>query len=107
MATKFNLYRVTGDWYARIVRPIDDKIANATTGVLSTATAWGDSAMALTFGIVLGGYPLTMPSALPAGEYDVIFYNAASGAASNADVPALGKRVEWTGSQILGLPLEL
>ena len=107
MAVKFNLYRVTGNWYTRIVRPEDSKVANATTGVLSVATTWGNSTMSLTFDAILGGYLVTIPSALPAGEYDFVFYNDDPSAASNSDIPVLGKRIQWTGKQILGLPLEV
>lgn len=107
MATKFNLYRVSGNWYARIIRPEDGMIANGTTGALAVDTTWANSKIALTFGTFLGGYPLTIPTALPAGDYDVIFYNSDPASASNADEPVAAKRITWDGDRFIGLPTGL
>jgi len=49
----------------------------------------------------IAGFPITIPSDVPAGEYDLLVYDAASPA--NTDNPSLGKRVVWNGSRIVSV----
>ena len=77
-----------------------------TAQALSRTTAWSASAVTLTYdGTYIGGTKVTIPTALPAGDYDLLIYDAATPAAT--DPVIIGKRISWNGSQLMGLPISL
>lgn len=80
----FNFYRVSANWYMRIVRPNDSLVWDFTAGALSAGPGWGDSYTVLTFSAHLGGHPINLPD-LPKGRYELLYYDAA--------VPAEGDEV--------------
>ncbi len=99
------VYRSLTNPYARLVRICDGNVWDVTNEGLAAAPTWGDTDIALTKNSYIGGIPVTIPAALPAGEYDLLFYDAASPA--DTDEVKLGKRVRWTGSALLGLPIDI
>jgi len=100
-----NLYRSDANWYMRLIHLRTGKVWDSNAGVLSATTSWENSAISLTHSGVIGGHPITLPVALPASAYDILFYSAASPASSNAS--QVGKRVVWDGSDIVGVPQSL
>ena len=88
--------------YARIVRVTDGKVWDVANNELALSTTWTDTDIQLTADAVIGGIPVTIPEDLPAGEYDLLFYDATPAAAANA--VSLGKRIQWTGTRLFGLP---
>jgi len=100
------LYRVLTNAYARFVRVADGAVWSDTAQALSLTTAWSASDVALTRdGTYIGGTPVTIPPALPAGDYDMLFYENATPAA--ADAVLIGKRIMWSGNNLIGLPIDL
>lgn len=92
--------------YARFVRVADGSIWSDTAQALSLTTAWSASDVALTRdGTYIGGTPVTIPAALPAGDYDMLIYDAATPAATDAIV--VHKRIMWNGNNLIGLPIDL
>lgn len=99
------IYQSLTNPYMRLVRVGDGGIVIAATGLLSKTTAWGDSDMTLVKNALIGGIPVTIPSNLEAGDYDMLFYDAVSPA--DTDAVEIGKRIAWTGHQLSGLPLDI
>ena len=92
--------------YARFVRVADGMIWDVTNSVLSRTTAWSDSDTTLTPDTTyIGGTPVKIPVDLPAGDYDMLIYDAATPAA--ADAVLIGKRIMWSGNNLIGLPIDL
>lgn len=99
------VYKEINTPYFRIVRVADGAVMVTLTGKLSTTTSWATSYTALTRDDVRGGLLITIPEDLPPGDYDLLIYDNGSPVA--ADDPKFGKRIAWSGTQILGLPLDL
>jgi hypothetical protein len=100
------IYRVLTSPYVRFVRVADGFVWNVATSLMSAVTAWGDSDTALTRDTTyIGGTPITIPTALPAGSYDMLIYEGATPAATDSVV--IGKRIEWNGNQIIGDPRDI
>ena len=83
----------------------DGGIVNASTGAISRTTAWADSYTTLNKDDTIGGIPVTIPSNVPAGDYDMLIYDNASPA--DTDVIEVHRRIAWDGNRLIGLPLEL
>jgi len=86
--------------YLRLVRVADALVSN-TLGVLAVDTTWANSVISLSKNAVTGSVPITIPVNLPAGEYDLLVYDAA--VPNNADEVQIGKRIVWSGKH-LGYP---
>ena len=99
------IYQTLTNPYLRLVRVADGGIAHKTTAVLSTTTSWANSAKTLSKNSVIGGIPVTIPEVLEAGDYDMLFYDAASPA--DTDAVQIGKRIAWTGHKLSGLPMDI
>jgi len=99
------IYKAITNPYFRLVRVGDGGIAVAATGVVSTTTSWAASYTAMTKVTLIGGCPVTIPANLPPGDYDLLIYDNVTPA--DSDVPSFGKRIAWSGTQILGLPMDL
>ena len=100
------IYRKMTSPYARFVRVRDGMVWSDTAQALSLTTAWSASDVTLTpDNTYIGGTPVKIPAVLPAGEYDMLIYDAATPAAS--DTLVIGKRIHWSGNQLIGLPIEL
>ncbi len=102
---QFIFYRTSSNWYMRIVRFGDAAVWNRSTGAFSSSTPWANSAIILIHSAIIGGHPVTFPSALPVGSYDVLFYNAATPA--DSDTLHVGKRVSYNGAGLSELPQDL
>jgi hypothetical protein len=88
----------------RFVRVIDALVWDNVAQEGSFTTAWADSAISYPKNAVAGGIPINIPN-LPAGDWDALFYDSASPA--DTDPLDFAKRIEWTGKQLLNLPIEL
>ena len=89
----------------RFVRVIDGVVWDETNQVASPAPAWTDSAIVLSKSAAIGGVPVRIPTLLPAGDRDALFYDSASPV--ETDPLDFGKRLQWTGTGLIGLPIEL
>jgi len=101
----FIVYRSMTNPYMRLVRVVDGQQWDVAADALAMAATWGNTDIELSSNANVGGIPITIPANLPAGDYDALFYDAASPA--DSDTVEFGKRVSWTGKQLLGLPIEL
>lgn len=99
------IYTSFSNPYMRLVRVTNGKQWDVTNSVESRAATWADTDTPLSSDSNIGGIPITIPSALPAGEFDLLLYDAAT--ATDTDVVQKGKRIQWTGKQLLGLPQDL
>jgi len=100
------VYKALTNPYMRLVRVIDGKQWDVAAGALNRTATWGDTDIALTDDTDhIGGIPVTIPATLPGGSYDMLFYDAASPA--KTDTVEVGKRIEWNGKNLLGLPQDL
>jgi len=99
------IYKAITNPYFRIVRVADGARMTTLTGALSTSTTWATSYTTLSKITELGGLPVTIPEGLEPGDYDLLIYDNAS--PTNADAPAFGYRIAWSGKQILGLPTNI
>ena len=99
------VYQSLTNPYYRIVRVADGSIMVAATGGLSKSTSWATSFTTLAKVTLIGGIPVTIPVDLEAGNYDILFYDAASPA--DTDVPSFGRRIAWMGKLVAGLPVDV
>ena len=99
------IYQGLSNPYMRIVRVGDGGIVVASDLSISIATAWGDSDIALAKNSLIGGIPVTISKDLEAGDYDMLIYDGASPA--DTDEVQVGKRIAWSGTQLLGLPQDI
>jgi hypothetical protein len=99
------LYEAMTNPYARFVRVCDGKIWDVAADALAVAPTYGDTDVQLALNTSIVGIPITIPANLPAGEYDMLIYDAATPA--NTDVIENGKRISWTGKNLLGEPRDL
>jgi len=101
----FIVYRKLSNPYSRFVRPNDGWIWDVTNEVMAAAPTWTNTDIATTYDSNIGGYPIVVPSDLPAGDYDWLLYDNSSPA--NTDVVLIGKRIAWSGNDLIGLPIDL
>lgn len=101
----FNIYRSITNPVFRLVRVANTMIWDDVNAALAAAPTWADTAIALTANNYIAGLAVTIPTNLPGGDYDLLVYDAASPAYT--DTVIIGKRIRWTGKQILGLPIDL
>ena len=99
------IYKAITNPYMRIVRVADGAVMVTLTGALSTTTSWATSYTTLARDDIRGGIPVTIPEGLKPGDYDLLIYDAAVPA--DTDAPVFGKRIKWSGTQILGVPADL
>jgi hypothetical protein len=98
-------YQTLANPKLRLVRKADNKVWDNVNGVLSAAPVYANTAITLTKNTTINGIPITLPSTLPAGEYDMLLYDVAS--PTNTDEVVIGKRIQWTGKSLLGLPQDM
>lgn len=101
----FKIYVELANPYARIVHAFTFQVWDVASDALGIDVTWTDTDIALTFNANLGALPVTIPPNLPGGDYDFIVYDAASPV--SGDDPQIGKRIHWTGKNILGVPIDL
>lgn len=89
----FNLYRQSSNWKVQFVRITDSLVWDNANSVLAAAPTWTDTTIALTYSAVIGGHPVTIPSTLPSGTYDMKFFDSATPA--HTDDVQLTKRIQW------------
>ena len=99
------IYEPMTNPYARFVRVADGLIWDVANSVLAAAPTYGDTDVQLATNTSIVGIPVIIPTDLPAGEYDILFYDA--GTPSSSDVVEIGKRISWTGKALLGLPQDM
>jgi hypothetical protein len=99
------IYKAITNPYMRLIRFGDGGIVKAADWTVSATTAWGDSDISLSKDALLGGIQVDISEDLPPGDYDMLIYDNAS--PSNADTPTFGKRIAWTGKQLMGMPIDL
>lgn len=99
------LYKTITNPYYRIVRVADGAVMVAATGAISKTTSWATSYTTLSKVTLIGGIPVTIPDGLPPGDYDILFYDAASPA--DSDAVQFGRRLAWTGRLISGIPIDV
>lgn len=95
------IYQAITNPYFRIVRVADGGVMVTLTGVVSTTTSWATSYTALTRDAIRGGLLVTIPEDLESGDYDLLIYD--NGTPADTDAPVFGKRIAWSGKQILSL----
>jgi len=99
------IYQVLTNPYMRLVRVADGGIVAAADWSVSKTTAWGDSDITLAKDDLIGGIPVTISGDLVPGDYDMLFYDAAE--AADTDAIQIGKRIAWAGKRLSGLPLDI
>lgn len=99
------VYQSLTNPYMRLVRVADGGIVAAADWSIALTTTWALSAITLTKDDLIGGIPVTISEDLESGDYDMLFYDAASPA--DTDAVQISKRIAWSGTQILGLPLDI
>ncbi len=92
----FIFFRASDNWYMRIVDIAKEQVWDKAAGAVSASTTRANSAITLDYSAVLGGHPVTLPASLPAGEYYLLFYNAATPA--DGDAVQVGKVAQWSGA---------
>ncbi len=100
-----HVYPKISNAYYRLVRVADGKVWDAVAGVLAYGTTWNETDIAITLDAILGGMSVKLPATLPSGDYDFLVYSNA--APDAGDVVALGKRLAWSGQNLVGVPLDL
>jgi hypothetical protein len=98
----------------RINNPKDSKVWSRTDGAMfaSSEVAAGDptqveTAIELAWDAGLRGYPVVIPSSLPAGEYDLLIFDVLYSASAATDTLETGFGFKWTGKSMLTAPKEL
>lgn len=97
------VYIAVADPYARIIRICDGYVWDSgSTETMLSNTSWANSRIQLTNNSTIGGIPITIPSALPAGEYHMAVYdNYTSGSAD--DIPERVIRFKWNGNTLISI----
>jgi hypothetical protein len=90
--------------YGRLTQPDSGLIWSVAAGSAGAATAWADSDIALVWSALLGKWVFEIPSALPAGEWDLDIYDAAVPAATDTIVLERRIRVSSLGKLSTGSP---
>lgn len=99
------IYNAITNPYMRLVRVGDGGIVHATTGAVAPDTSWANSVTTLAKVALIGGIPVTMPANLEPGNYDLLIYDAASPA--DTDAVKIGRRIAWSGLLVAGLPVDV
>lgn len=99
------IYKELSNPYMRIIRIADGGIVAADGWSISKTTAWGASDITLTKNDLIGGIPITISGDLEAGDYDILLYD--NGTPADTDVVEIGRRIAWTGSMVMGLPVSV
>lgn len=100
------IYRKLTNPYVRFVRVGDGKIWDVANSELSATPTYGDTDVQLTpDNTYIGGTPIKIPTGLPAGDYDMLIYEAATPAI--ADEVIIGKRIAWSGDILRGNPFDV
>lgn len=106
------IYGVLTAPYARFIHYATGRIWDVTNSVLSATPTYNQTDVALTYdGTYIGGTPVKIPAALPAGEYHMLIYDNA--APVIADAVVVGKHigvinsVAETNARLTGLPIDL
>jgi hypothetical protein len=99
------IYQAFTNPYMRLVRVADGGVVASADWSIAKDTAWGSSDITLAKDSIIGGIPVTISEDLEAGDYDMLFYDAASPA--DTDTVQVGKRIAWSGNKLLGLPMDI
>jgi len=99
------IYQTLTNPYMRLVRVGDGGVVVAATGAAGSATSWANSVTTLAKNDLIGGIPITMPPNLEPGNYDMLIYDAASPA--DSDAVKIGRRIAWSGLLVAGLPVDV
>jgi hypothetical protein len=110
---QFNVYSLSigSDKCFRIVDPVNEKVwdktANDNAGgfVAYGSITYANGNIELAYVAGCPGYPFTMPTAIPQGEYDILIFDAAYAAATASDYEK-GYGCKWTGKAFLVPPKE-
>ena len=86
----------------RFVRVADGNQWDNVAGSLKAAATFSTTCITIVRGVNTGGMPITIPAALPAGSYDMLVYDVA--APAYTDAPIFAYRIEWSGSNLIGYP---
>ena len=103
--TDLIIYQGITNPYMRLVRVADCGIAIAAGTSFSRTTSWATSYTALTVNALIAGIPMNIPQGLPPGDYDLLIYDSATPLAT--DAVQIGKRIAWSGHQLIGLPMDI
>jgi len=98
-------YQALTDPVVRFVEVGSGKQWDDENSELALKPTYGDTAIALAEDAYINGIPVRIPEDLPAGNYDMIFYDAST--PDNADAFKSVFRIEWSGSSLNGMPIPL
>jgi len=104
MQHHMKIYRPsTESWCYRLIRSFENKAWDNVAGALAAAPTFANTAIALTHDANLGCFPVTIPAAVPAGDYDLVFYNVAAASLAITDASSFGYRIGWNGQAITSI----
>jgi len=92
------IYGTITDFYYRLVRLVDGKQWDNVNLELNRKATYADTAISITRDVYIPGYPITLPSNLPNGDYHLLVYDAA--APANTDDPVQKKGIAWDGEMV-------
>lgn len=96
------IYRKMTNPYSRYVFVESGLIWDVANGVLSATPTYGDTDVQHTpDNTYIGGTPIRIPTGLPQGDYDMLIYDSAAIAAT--DEVVIGKRIGWSGEQLVSM----
>jgi len=101
----FILYEALTNPAVRFVRVGDGWQWDDTNEVMAFTPTYADTAITLAENANINGIPVKVPAGLPSGVYNMIFYDAASPA--NSDAYSKLYRIEWDGREIMGIPKDM
>jgi hypothetical protein len=99
------IYRAMTNPYFRVVRVSDGHVMVTLTGALAVDTSWATSFTTLSKDATIGGIPVKIPETLGPGTYDILFYDSASPLAT--DAVQFGRRFQWAGKMLSGVPIDI
>lgn len=102
---EFNVYGSYSNFYYRLVRFEDKLVWDNSNSVLSAAPTFSNTCIAVTIDQYVGGFPIDLPSTLPNGEYDFIYYDSATTVCT--DVPVGGFRMIISNGKLATTPLQM
>jgi len=89
----------------RLVNAFSGWIWDNTNAVMALAPTYSDTAIATAEDANINGIPIVIPETVPPGDYDLLIYDAASPA--NTDAYSKWYRIAWDGHQINGIPKDM
>ena len=98
-------YQALTNPVVRFIRLADGMQWDNVNEEMALKLTYANTAVDLTENAYINGIPVTIPPGLPAGDYDMIFYDAASPANSDAFTECF--RIAWSGGMLMGLPIPL